>query len=251
MKRWLMLFLLFACGYGFCTTADFTNHTVLVKSPVGDNEPIPKGYGDSSYTPVGADGTSTNLSEYNNDAGFISTLTNQNEGVVKINSNGNGSDPTYSLVDEIEQQITYTNFPLIIDPTSSYPENATNQDWTAIYFTNGVSTNIFLENQVLGQVQFWRMDVSWTNKTANNNAGLTWTIENPVSGFERHMQIALPSGLTYGRTTFPAIYTYTDTNSAAAPLGVGLGGYEFYIRVDNDNIAVTINDITRFSAHHD
>ena len=187
------------------------------------------------------------VSTFTNDAGYVGT-SDFNEGVVKINANADGSDPQYSLSDGVEQQLTYTAPPQL-DPTSDFPENGTN-DWNAIYYTNGVSTNIFLENQVLGQAQFWRMDVSWSNKAVNSAAGLSWIIENPVSGFRRTMQITLPNGITSGRTTFPVIYTYTDTNSAAPPLGGGLGGYEFYLRADDDDFDVTVNDVTRHCPQH-
>lgn len=163
-------------------------------------------------------------------------------GSVKIDSNGDTSEPTYALASGVPQQVIYTT--PIIDSTSKFPQNGA-QDSSCIW---DPVNNIFLENQVAGQQQTWRISMHYSGKSSNNNTGFYLMLINPVSGFTRRMLATLPSGETGNDFLTFEVTTYADYYSMLPAYGgIGLGGYEFWIETLNDAITVVMKDVTRFT----
>jgi len=163
-------------------------------------------------------------------------------GSVKISSNGDTSKPTYSLSTGVSQQVTYTA--PIIDSTSKYPQSGA-QDSTCIW---DPVNNVFLENQVAGQQQTWRVTISYSGKSSNNNTGFYLMLTNPISGFTRRMLATLPSGETSNSYITFEVTTYSDYYSMLPAYGgIGLGGYEFWIESIDTGLNVIIEDIARFT----
>jgi len=163
-------------------------------------------------------------------------------GAIKIDSNGDTSEPTFSLVAGVPQQIIYTA--PIIDPSSVYPSCGP-FDSTAIYDT---SNNIFLEQPVIGMPQYWRITMHYSGKASNLNEGFYVRISNPISGFTRRLLATLPTGETGNQYLTFDVSTYADTNSLLPPLGTGLGGYQFWVESVSSPLTVIIKDVARFTS---
>lgn len=235
-----------------------------------------------------------------------------NSGSLKVDRNGDSSEPTYSLNADERQQIQY-DAP-ILDAASFFPANGP-QDISAIFefhdlgtatgtitsvgtavtgvgtlfttelsedgyieaggeqrriasitdnnnlvlqtaFTTDITvasafdygySDVFKENQVLGQLQYWRVSFNYSGKSTNSAAGVKLFVINPVSGFERHLLTTLPQGDTSENFITLDVATYTDANSADPPLGTGIGGYQLFMESTQD-IDIVIKDVARLNS---
>jgi hypothetical protein len=168
-----------------------------------------------------------------------------NEGQVKLNS-GNGLEPTYiwggGIPVDTYQKITYDS-PLSFSPspTSEWPQNIITPTQDNFYDSANGS---FLENTVLGQVNFWRIILDYSNKAANIAAGICVRINNPLSGFLEDAVVTLPRTST-DSTIVLTLPTIADQHSLPAPLGTG-HGYFFSLN-STDNITIKVSSITRIN----
>lgn len=163
-------------------------------------------------------------------------------GVVKINSNGDASKPTYTTVGGTPQQVTYTN--PILASTTVFP-GVGPFDNTNIYDS---VNNIFLEQPVIGMPQYWRFSFSYSGKSINSSAGFYLRVTNPISGFSRRLLLTLPIGETSNSFLTVDVSTYADSASLAPPLGTGLGGYQFWLETQTSNLVIVVEDIARFTS---
>lgn len=174
--------------------------------------------------------------------------TTAKEGLVRIISNGDTSEPTYSLTAGNPQQITYTS-PLLASE-NYFPQTSPTQDVTSIYKDVGSYIGVFQENPVLGQMQKWCVTFSYSGKTLSSNVGLYFTVENPVTTELRQVLVTLPDGETSNNNIVFTLTTSATTDSLESPLGTGAGGYKFWLEhnVAAETISVTINCVARLNS---
>jgi len=171
--------------------------------------------------------------------------TGRNEGQVKLNT-GNLLKPTYTWggvtpVDTL-QKITYAS-PLAfsVGPTSQWPQNILTPSQADFYDSvNGT----FLENTVLGQVNFWRFILDYSGKAGNIAAGICVEINNTLSPFLEDAVVTLPRTSTSG-TVVLLLATIADGLSLPPPFGTGQG-YEFSLN-STDDITIEVSSITRIN----
>lgn len=129
-------------------------------------------------------------------------------------------------------------------PTTTWPHNIISPSDSDFYdFTN----NTFIENAVLGQVNYWRFIVKYSGKSTAA-AGLTLRMQNPSpdSNFILQDTRIAPKNTSNGTLIFILI-TVSDQLSVPAPLGnANAKGYEVSISSDDD-IILEIDSITRIS----
>ena len=237
-----------------------------------------------------------------------------NSGSVKIDRNGDSSEPTYVMSAGVRYQIQYDS--PILDSAVFFPENGP-KDISAIFefhevgagtgtitssgtavtgsgtlfateqsedgyieaggeqrriasiadntnltlqtaFTADITTpsafdygysDVFKENQVLGQLQYWRVSFNYSGKSVNNAAGFKLFVINPLSGFERHLLTTLPQGDTSDNFVTLDVATYTDANSADPPRGTGIGGYQLFIE-STQSLTAVIKDVARLNGQY-
>lgn len=167
-----------------------------------------------------------------------------NEGQVKIND-GNGVKPIYTwsgagIPAGTFQQITYASpLGLSASPTTQWPQNITTPADSDLYDS---VNDTFIENTVLGQVNFWRVIIHYSGKAGNIAAGIEVRIQNTLSGFLECAVVTLPRTSTAG-TVVLLLQTIADEASLPAPLGTGQG-YEFALNT-TDDITLEISSIVR------
>lgn len=178
------------------------------------------------------------------DAPNFSDLSGKNEGQVKINT-GNSLKPTVtwgggSPAPGVFQRIIYESaLGFSAAPVTEWPENIlTPQDSDIYDFVN----DTFIENAVLGQVNFWRALFTFSGKQGNIAAGVEMKIENTLSGFMEEFITTLPRTATSGSFAIVPV-TVADGNSLPAPLGTGQG-YKFSLN-STDNMTVVLESLTR------
>lgn len=175
----------------------------------------------------------------------FSDLLEKNEGQVKLND-GNSLQPTFNWNGGIPpgtaQQIIYAS-PLGFSgsPITQFPENISSPADSDLYdFVN----DTFIENTVLGQSNFWRINLSYSGKAANVASGIEIVIENTLSGFIEEKIVTLPRIVTSGNASVTLI-TIADEFSLPSPIGTGQG-YEISLN-STDDITVVVESITRFN----
>lgn len=153
-------------------------------------------------------------------------------GAVKINSNADGSKPSWTSQGNIGQQIGYTT-PLILSPTvQKWPSGHNGQD----YLYDKI-TNHFLENPVDGQSHTWRVELTFSNPTSQN-VSLSVKLINPSSGFVNRASAVLPSGVA------DKIMLNLITIADSASIGTG---YLLIVECNVANVQLTLDSITRIS----
>jgi len=167
-----------------------------------------------------------------------------NSGSVKIESNVGGLKPTLILLADVEQQVEYSN-PLL---SASFfpPEYGCDKTGPgALYYTDLTKGGIFLENQIIGQPQFFRI-----NYSISAGAGGFWVkirMQNPISLFDivKYTRI---TDITDSEDISVDFILYSDKLSASPEYGGnGLGGYQIFIEA-TDDITVVMESITRLNS---
>ncbi len=173
----------------------------------------------------------------------------RSSGSVKIDRNGDGSEPTFTgFTADVLYQIRYVD--PVLDTETYFSETNPEKDSSVIYQdTVEVGAikypHVFLENPVAGQPQLWRVSFSYSGKPNNNAIGMKFILQNPISGFKRTLLITLPFSETSDNFITVTVPTYHDRFSATAPYGAGSGGYQFFVSstVTDGNLEVVIKDI--------
>ncbi len=181
----------------------------------------------------------------------------QNEGVVKINSYGNNTQPPFSFQDQkdlgVYQFVNYPvgSFSLAANTTSYWPENIPNPAVSDIIRTQGGNTT-FIENPIIGQVHLWRIIGTFTNKSSGTGGTITIRLKsaNAASTFDTQQYINCQTQATSATFTCNFI-TIADELSIPAPTGTaGANGYTIQVTSDV-KLDLTINSITRVSQYKD
>lgn len=169
-----------------------------------------------------------------------------NEGQVKLNT-GNSLKPSYTWggIDPpvgTWQQITYASpLGLSASPVTEWPQNITSPTDADLYDS---VNDTFIENTVLGQVNFWRVILAYSGKAGNIAAGIEVRIQNTLSGFLEVHTTALPRTSTTGCVAL-VLATIADAASLPAPFGTGQG-YEFSLN-STDDLTLEVDSIARIN----
>ena len=183
-----------------------------------------------------------------------------NQGQIKVNSfNTNltsNAKPTFiGLTTEqlIEYHIpgeTFTSLNASSFPTTSVPLNQDAGVYSdALFYTSngGGGTDYFKQNQVLGQVSEYRIEVSYTNKTQANSGRIQVRLFNPLSGFSLESAIPLAQGIT-SDAAYVELITISDGANLSAPLGTG-NGYRLGVS-STTSLDLVIDSITNISREY-
>lgn len=177
------------------------------------------------------------------------TKCESNTGQVKINT-GNSLKPTITVtagnVDTL-QKVQYAS-PLGLSsyPTNKWPQNIDSPSDSDIYDS---VNHTFIENTILGQIQHWRLIVSFSGKVnADTAVRIKLSNPKPPSTFVLEDVVVLTKTLTSGifQVTFTSI---ADGLSVPAPIGNGQG-YEIELTSDGACVFV-VESLTRISEKAD
>lgn len=224
--------------------SQITNYETLV---VNDDDFITKKYFDDNLT-AGAFNDLTDVNITSVSAGDTvkynaTAVEYQNfkgtDGTIKLNSGAGGAatKPTFTLVANVEQQITYTTTLNVSGfPTTSVPQvDGTYADSLIYNFV----TDKFQESSTSGGINWWRITFDWSGKSINDVAGVSIRIHNPLSGFNTKGVLSLPEGITSDTGYTTILATIADS----ASLGFG---YEFFVK-STKNINLTVDNIVRLN----
>ena len=172
-------------------------------------------------------------SSYKNHAGQIKILFNTNPLLTGFQS---GVARTFDI------NAVISDISLSPSPTTTPPYNQIFAVSSIFDNTRGTTPVIgrLIENDKLGQTHFWRVQGSWSGKSASQINQLTLQLHNPISGFTSNANIIL------GRTTTGSftinIITIGDGFSIPFPNG-------YVIRaltdVTNNSLSIRLIDLTR------
>lgn len=100
----------------------------------------------------------------------------------------------------------------------------------------------WIQNQVLGQICEYRVEGTYSNKTASNSGRIQIRIYNPLSSFSFEVSVPLAQGTT-GDDFGVNLITINDAANLLSPLGTG-GGYKIGIS-STTSVDVSIQSIVR------
>lgn len=105
-------------------------------------------------------------------------------------------------------------------PTTTFPAASLTSTYSDLFdSTQGITpTGRLKENPIMGQVNLWRIQGSYSNKAGGNAGELILRLKNPVSLFQFDMPIVMPSGKSSGLFSVSCL---TIADSASIPVGSG------------------------------
>ena len=169
-----------------------------------------------------------------------------NNGVVKILNVISGLNIASNQNININLDLNTFNF----SNSSDFPKNYSNQfpgqnaqtnPLTFVPNIYNTSNNRFLENQILFQVNIWRVVIDYTKTGTQGNRELILKMINPLTNFTLSKFEILPNGTQFLNNSIVFDYqTITDNNSINS-------GYIFNIETVGVSLVINNLEITRFS----
>ncbi len=173
----------------------------------------------------------------------IDALKNES-GQVKVNYTGLNTTNFTADVEKI-LDINAATPTIVSSPTTTFPISTPNNYGGFFDATRGITpTGRLIENPINGQVHTWRIQLTYSGKTAGSNGSLDIILANPVSGFTYVLPFTLPSGRTSGTINSLAI-TIADQESIPDPRGYILKAITSF---NDATLSINIDSITRISA---